>query len=100
MEHGDERPPSRDRTLAEALHYPGADDVEFDPPRADGGLTGHDSDRQRLLDLAAKRLGTSTTITDKEVGPFAAELEARLPSAQKPIGGWYPADVLRVLSKG
>lgn len=24
------------KTLAEALHYPGAEDVEFDPPKASG----------------------------------------------------------------
>lgn len=77
---------SRDKTLAEALHYPDADDVEFDPPKTGGEMMGQES-RQRLLDLAAKRLGTSAIITDEDVGAFSAELEARLPSAQRPIGG-------------
>ncbi len=56
-------------------------------------------DRQRLIALAAKRLGTSAIIKDEEVGDLADELESHLRSAQRPIGGWYPADVLRALDK-
>jgi hypothetical protein len=52
-----------------------------------------------LIDLAEERLGTSEIITDEEVGSFAATLEARLPSVERPVGGWYPRDVLRAIHK-
>ena len=56
-----------------------------------------EADRERLVALAAQRLGRSMIVTDDEVGALATVLETRLPAAQRPLGGWYPADVLRAL---
>lgn len=87
------------RTLGEALAFPSAEDVEFDPPRADSETAERQAERQRLIALAAARLGKSAIVSDEEVWPFASELESRLQLAQRPLGGWYPADVLRALTR-
>ena len=82
------------RTLGEALSFPGVEDIEFDPPRADRW----DHDRQHLLDLAARRMQDGGIITDGEASAFSDVLESRLRGCQRPEGGWYPLDVLRALS--
>ena len=87
------------KTLGEALAFPGVEDIDFDPPRADSETAERQAERQRLIALAAARLGTSAIVTDEEVGAFAGELESRLQLAQRPLGGWYPADVLRALTR-
>lgn len=52
-----------------------------------------------LRQIAGERLGTTEIIWDHEVTPEILDhLQHVLVGSQRPVGGWYPADVLRALS--
>lgn len=62
-------------------------------------MMAKDEDLAHLRQIANQRLGTAEIIWDDEVPTEILDLlQQGLVGSQRPVGGWYPADVLRALS--